>query len=172
MRLESKRIGGRVRRPLLSLSTFFLAVTVGIISSFVFSTAYDMTRSALGGERQEVSGVWRGSWHNVPAVTINLQQQGERLSGTVSFNRIFKSDNGFESEAATQEVPLVNPRFDGKRLLFELQVPDEIHPPLFIEMEMSFDNEEEAGLRCTRRDSIDVPVAKETVISMKHERSF
>ena len=57
--------GGRARspfarRPLLSLSSFLLSIAVGLISSFTFSTAYDMARAALSGQHQKVSGVRHG----------------------------------------------------------------------------------------------------------------
>jgi hypothetical protein len=172
-RTESKRFGGRVQRPLLSLSSFILAIMVGVISSFLFSAAYDMTRPVMSGQqRPAVSGVWRGYWQKVPAVTVKLEEQDGHLSGTVSFNRIFNTYDGPRSEEAAREIPIVNPRLEGKRLLFELQAPEDFYPTLVVEMEMSFENEGEVGLRCTRRNSIDVPVDKEPPIRMRLERSF
>jgi hypothetical protein len=173
MRLDadSKRFGGRVRRPLLSLSSFLLAIAVGIISSFTFSAAYDMARSALG-VRPQVSGLWRAYWKDVPAATIRLEQQGDQLGGTVSFNRIYETDEGFRSEESAPEIPLVNPRLEGKRLLFELQAPDDIRPKLLVEMEIYFENEDKASLRCVRRNSLEVPVDEEPAIGLRRERSF
>jgi hypothetical protein len=55
-------------------------------------------------------------------------------------------------------------------LLFELRAMDEIHPAIFIEMEMNFENEEEAALRCTRREAVGLTRDAEETIEMK--RSF
>ena len=166
---SSKRATLFNRRPLASLSSFILAVAVGLISSFTFSTAYDMARSALGAEQRSVAGVWRGEWHGVPAVTIKLMKNGDSLSGTASFNRIFNSENGLRSEASSQEIPIVNPRLEGKRLLFELQAPDNIQPTIFIKMEMSFENEDEAVLHCTGRESTD---SSEEPVRLRREPPF
>src|ERR1043165_3106955 len=98
------------RKRLASLSSFILAVAVGLISSFTFSTAYDMARSALGVKQRQYTGVWRGQWHGVPAVTIKLTQNGDSVSGTASFNRIIKTDDGPRDYGASPELPLANPR--------------------------------------------------------------
>lgn len=169
---ERQRARSYVRRPLLSFSSFLLAIAVGIISSFTFSAAYDMARSAaIGGERRSFSGVWHGDWHGVRAVTIKLEQNNDAVSGTASFYRVVDTEDGPESSGQFPAITLTNPRLDGKRLIFELQSIDEIHPAVFIEMEMQFENEEEAGLRCIGPESEGSAEDRER-IKMKRERSF
>ncbi|MBD0370954.1 MAG: hypothetical protein ICV60_08975 [Pyrinomonadaceae bacterium] len=159
-------------RPLLSLSSFVLAVTVGLISSFTFSTAYDLARVMIYGQSPaDVSGVWRGYWEGVPAVTVTLKQQGESLSGTAKFIRVINSEDGPQVAGESQEIPLINPRLQGNKLSFELYSLDGIYTA-FVEMEMSFENQEEAELRSTRRDSADVPIDKEPPLRMRREPSF
>ena len=48
---DSLRACGFLRRPLFSFSSFVLAALIGLVSSFTFSAAYDMARSALLKER-------------------------------------------------------------------------------------------------------------------------
>jgi hypothetical protein len=173
MRRENKSIGKRqcLRRPFLSFSSFMLAIAVGLISSFTFSAAYDMARSALAPKSQTVAGVWRGHWHGVPAVTIKLEQKMEALSGTASLKKVVATENGARAVGESTEIPLSNPRFDGKRLLFELHSTDGIHPPVFVEMEMRFENGGEAELRLARREA-EASAEDKEIIKLRRERSF
>ncbi|HEY0321649.1 MAG TPA: hypothetical protein VGC66_11870 [Pyrinomonadaceae bacterium] len=170
---ESRLTSPFDRRPLLSLSSFILAIAVGIISSFTLSTAYDMARSAIVGERQTVSGVWRGSWQGVPAVTIRLEQQGDAMiSGTARFSKIIATNEGPKAVGETGELPLVNPQFDGERLLFEVESADESYTAAVSEMEMSFAGEGEAELRRTGGQPEGAPADQTMRIKMRKERSF
>jgi hypothetical protein len=166
----SRGKGEFLKRPLLSLSSFVLAIAVGIISSFIFSSAFDMARSAFVGKSQIISGLWRGHWKGIPAVTIKLERKKEQLSGTASFKRVVATESGARVMGESPEIPLINPRFDGKSLLFELRAMDEIHPPTMIEMEMRFENDGEAVLHAIGREAVGAPDGE--IIKMKRERSF
>jgi hypothetical protein len=159
------------RRPLVSLSSFILAAAVGLISSFTFSTAYDMARFQFGGEFRTVAGVWRGQWHGVHAVTIKLTQNGDSFSGTARFNRIIRTDDGPHVEGVSPELPLSNLQFDGHRLSFEIHLEEgeEVHPRIFVAMEMWLENEDEALLRSSGRESTD---SSEEPIRMRREPPF
>ncbi len=167
-----RRTSAFPKRPLLSFSSFLLATTIGLISSFTFSTTYDMARSALRHKPQTVSGVWQGEWQGIRAVTIKLEQQNDTVSGTVTFYRIVATEDGPKVEGQSEEIPIINARLEGKRLVFELGAIDEIHPRLFVEMEMSFEKEDEAILRCARLGLEDSAEDTETIIYMTREPSF
>jgi hypothetical protein len=173
MRLDadSKRSGGRIQRPLLSLSSFLLAIAVGITSSFIFSAAYDMARLRLYGERANVSGTWHGAWRGVHAVTIRLEQEGERLGGTVRFSKIVERGDGAKVVGQTNELPLVNARLEGERLSFEVYGLGE-SCKVMAEMEMNFVDEGEAELRRTNGVSYAGEADAAQVITMRRERSF
>lgn len=170
--VESIRRGATLAKPLMSLASFLLSVAVGTVSSFTYSAAYDMARSAFSAKPVEVSGVWRGYWHGVPAASIKLEERDGALSGTVIFTAVVETEEGPRASGESPELPLINTRFDGKRLVFELHGMDEIRPTVFIEMEMTFEDEKTAELRCTRRDSVDVPKDEVPTIKMERESSF
>jgi hypothetical protein len=161
------------RKPLLSFSSFILAIAVGIISSFTFSAAYDMARSAIGGERQSISGVWHGDWHGVQAVTIRLEQHGDAMiSGTARFSKIIATIDGPKAIGESVEMPLVNPQFDGERLSFEVQSADESYRAIVAEMKMRFASEGEAELLLTGRQPEGSPEGQALTIKLRRERSF
>lgn len=170
--IEGRETEPSLKRPLLSFSSFMLAAIVGVISSFTFSTVYDMARTALLDEPQAISGVWRGTWHGVPAVLIRLKQDGSVLSGTAQFSKIAASIDGPEVIAETYELPLVNPRLDGKKLCFQVEDETNPYPVRVVEMEMNFLSADEAKLRRTGGQPDETPIDKDIVIKMKKESSF
>lgn len=171
-RTESRQSNGFLKRPLFSFSSFLLATVVGLVSSFTFSAAYDLARTMLSTDSQTISGVWCGQWHGVPAVAIRLKQDGSLLSGTVRFSTVAASPDGPKVVAETGEIPLVNPKFDGKRLCFQIQVEPHLYPVIVAEMELNFINADEAELRRTGDLPEGAPEDKEVMIRMKRERSF
>ena len=170
--IEGRETEPSLERPLISFSSFMLAALVGLISSFTFSAAYDMARAALSNDTQAISGVWRGRWHGVPAVIIRLRQDGNMLSGTARFSKVAASIDGPKVIAETYDLPLVNPRFDGKRLCFQVEDDTHLYPVRVVEMEMDFVSADEAELQRGGGQAVDTPVDKEIVIKMKKVSSF
>ena len=169
---ESKRARSFAGRPMLSLSSFMLAIAVGIISSLTFSAAYDMARAALAGERHSVSGVWHGAWNGVHAVTIRLEQNGDRLSGTARFSIAVATGDGPKAAGETPELALVNPQLDGETLSFTVHGLGGSCKSTVAVVEMNFNNEGEAELRRKYDPPEDEMENEETVILMMRERSF
>jgi hypothetical protein len=130
-----------------------------------------MARLRLYDERANVPGIWHGTWHGVHALTIRLEQDGERLGGTIRFSKIVERGDGAKVVGQTEELPLVNTRLDGERLSFEVYGVGE-SCKVMAEMEMNFTNEGEAELRRTggMPEEDEEGVAK--IINMKRERSF
>jgi hypothetical protein len=166
--IEGKRTGPPVRKPLLSLSSFLLAIAVGIISSFTFSTMFDMARMKLYGPGQAVQGLWHGQWHGVHAVTIRVERNGDALSGTARFSRVVVTRDGPKVVGESGTLSLINPKLKGDSLSFEVQSPEEMYPAITTIMEMRFTNEGEAELRRISGQQEDEVLP----IAMSKERSF
>jgi len=75
-------------------------------------------------------GVWRGQMETLPAVTLNITDEGGGLSGAVLFYLIKRSSTMSEPTTATPGIPepLFHPRVDGQSLVFEVS-HRRAHPP-------------------------------------------
>jgi hypothetical protein len=75
-------------------------------------------------------GVWRGQMDGLPAVTLNITDEGGRLSGAVVFYLIKRSSVMSEPTTSTPgpPEPLFNPRMEGNALVFEVS-HRRAHPP-------------------------------------------
>ncbi|HKS28623.1 MAG TPA: hypothetical protein VJS44_12425 [Pyrinomonadaceae bacterium] len=156
-------------RPLLSLSSFLLAIAVGLISSFTFSAAYDMARASLSDEPQNISGVWHGYWNGAHALTVRLEQGCDSLKGTARFSRIVETDDGPKVIGVSETVQLINPRLSGDRLSFEVIDPDFCFSKVVIRMSMRFTKQGEAELW---REKEFVEGEEAGTITMLQESSF
>jgi hypothetical protein len=75
-------------------------------------------------------GVWSGQMEILPAVTLNITDEGGGLSGAVVFYLIKKSSVMSEPTTSTPgpPEPLFKPRVDGNTLVFEVS-HRRAHPP-------------------------------------------
>jgi hypothetical protein len=75
-------------------------------------------------------GVWRGQMDGLPAVTLNITDEGGRLSGAVVFYLIKRSSVMSEPTTSTPgpPEPLFKPRMEGNALVFEVS-HRRAHPP-------------------------------------------
>jgi hypothetical protein len=75
-------------------------------------------------------GVWRGQMEILPAVTLNITDDGGGLSGAVLFYLIKRSSTMSEPTTSTPGIPepLYNLRLDGESLVFEVS-HRRAHPP-------------------------------------------
>jgi hypothetical protein len=75
-------------------------------------------------------GVWRGQMDTLPAVTLNITDEGGGLSGAVLFYLIKRSSVMSEPTTSTPGIPepLFNVRFEGQLLVFEVS-HRRAHPP-------------------------------------------
>jgi len=83
---------------------------------------------ASGSER--FVGIWRAQMDNLPAVTLNITDEGGGLSGAVVFYLIKRSSVMSEPTTSTPgpPEPLFNPRLEGNALVFEVS-HRRAHPP-------------------------------------------
>jgi hypothetical protein len=75
-------------------------------------------------------GVWRGQMEILPAVTLNITDEGGGLSGAVLFYLIKRSSVMSEPTTSTAGIPepLFNPKLEGQSLVFEVS-HRRAHPP-------------------------------------------
>jgi hypothetical protein len=163
---EDKRTGHFTIRPLLSLSSFVLAIVVGLISSFTFSAAYDMARGALATEPARVAGVWHGHWNGVHAVTLKLEQGCDSLQGTARFSKVIDTGDGLKVIGESEPLRLVNPELSGDKLTFQVEDTSSCLTTVFTRLEMRFTKPGEAELRREQEQE------EAGVITMLLERSF
>lgn len=81
-------------------------------------------------DSEKLVGVWRGQMDNLPAVTLNVTDEGGGLNGAILFYLIKRSFTMSEPTTSTPGIPepLLNPKLDGKSLVFEVS-HRRAHPP-------------------------------------------
>jgi hypothetical protein len=104
--------------------TGFLAFVLSAILGLGFAVLVNKTHDFLAGrgiETQTLVGTWQGTWHDVPAVTMTIDRQGEQLTGFMVFQAVLKTSEGPQSAGNPITVPLKEATFDGKTLRFKLE---------------------------------------------------
>jgi len=89
-----------------------------------------MGTSAIAAD-SSVAGTWRGRMHDLPAVVLTLRDDGGKLSGTIVFYFVHRNTEHDPWEVDTRHsiaLPLIDPKFDGKTISFQVS-HKEAHPP-------------------------------------------
>jgi hypothetical protein len=73
-------------------------------------------------------GVWRGEYRNLPWVTVTITQDSGALSGAILFYLHRKTPGTAETATVGTPEPLLDPQFDGKTLTFRVS-PRHADPP-------------------------------------------
>ena len=74
-------------------------------------------------------GVWRAQMNNLPYVTLTITDESGSLSGAALFYLLTRSDaNGPSTATPGDPEPLLNLKFDGKALVFQIS-HRRSHPP-------------------------------------------
>jgi hypothetical protein len=97
-----------------------------------FSQTSAPSETNVAADTASIVGVWRGVWGGdgggLPCISLTLSNETGNLSGAILFY-LFRKDQG---QAATSTpgdpVPLIDPKFDGKTLTFEVSRRF-AHPP-------------------------------------------
>ena len=92
-----------------------------------------------------VAGTWEGKTEGVPAITLTIKEDGDRLSGSVTFYRI-EDDGSGPRVTGKQTRDLINPKFDGK--IFSYQVKGRNDET--IDQQMEITGKDEAVIRMRR----------------------
>ncbi len=85
---------------------------------------------AQTNSNENLIGVWRGQMESLPAVTLNVTDEGGGLKGAILFYLIKRSYVMSEPTTSTPGIPepLFSPKFDGNSLEFEVS-HRRAHPP-------------------------------------------
>jgi len=86
--------------------------------------------SALAAD-SPVAGTWRGKLYDLPAVVLTVKDDGGKLSGTILFyfrRRNTDHDPWQVDLTHSKTLPLIDPKFDGKTIFFQVS-HKEAHPP-------------------------------------------
>jgi len=78
-----------------------------------------------------IAGTWRGRIHDLPAVILTVKDDGGKLSGTILFYFLHRNTEHDRWQVDTKHsipLPLIDPKFDGKTISFQVS-HKEAHPP-------------------------------------------
>ena len=67
-----------------------------------------------------ITGIWRGEFENLPAVTLNITDEAGPLQGAVLFYLIRRNQGQAPTSSPGIPEPMFDPQFDGKRLTFKM----------------------------------------------------
>ena len=105
-----------------------MKVRMTLLIAAVVAMTWALRAETTGNE--QFVGVWRGQMEVLPAVTLNITDEGGGLSGAVLFYLIKRSSVMSEPTTSTPGTPepLINPRVEGQSLIFEVS-HRRAHPP-------------------------------------------
>ena len=90
---------------------------LGFAAILVVAASVGATRK---GANAAIVGVWRGEFENLSAATLNITDEAGPLQGAVLFYLIRRDEGKPPTSSPGIPEPLFNPRFDGKKLTFQL----------------------------------------------------
>jgi CubicO group peptidase (beta-lactamase class C family) len=116
---------------------------------FKSEPAISLSASVLANPAQSaastIAGTWEGKTDGVPAITITIKEDGDHLSGSVTFYRIEDDGNG-PTVTGKQTRDLINPKFDGKIFSYQVKGPS----GEMIDRQMEITGKDEAQIKMTR----------------------
>ncbi len=160
----------RGRRLALALAAFILTLSCGLAATLSFRAARGWISGPTAAQTRSLAGTWRGNWHGVEAVNLQIDSQSEPVTGTVRFYRLTKTEQGFQADGHTDDLPLMNPKLDGETLSFHISngAPVEGHL-IEMDMELRLVGENRAELRRVDDTPGNSPEARQTVIEMTRD---
>jgi hypothetical protein len=87
------------------------------LAMFMIATAAATTDKNVNAS---ITGIWRGEFENLPAVTLNITDEAGPLQGAVLFYLIRRNDGKPSTSSPGVPEPMFAPQFDGKRLTFKM----------------------------------------------------
>jgi hypothetical protein len=97
----------------------------------VFPNASDGNDLILRRTAEPIAGTWRGKIYDLPGVVLTVSDDGGKFSGTIIFYFLHRNTEHASWEVDTTHLtalPLLDPKFDGKILSFQVS-HKEAHPP-------------------------------------------
>jgi hypothetical protein len=111
--------GARALNFKSSLLAFVLSAVMGIAFVALTNKTHDLLSTSAFAE-QAVVGTWEGRWNGVPSVMVTIDRDGDKLSGTVVFQAVRKTEGGPKPSGAPVIIRLKEAKFDGRTLHFKL----------------------------------------------------
>jgi hypothetical protein len=99
-----------------------VAVLVLLLLSFAMALAESPA------DKSALVGVWRGKFDSLPAVSLTVDNEYGKLGGAVLFYLIRRKPGATPTASPGTPEPMLNLRFDGKTLAFEVS-HRYAHPP-------------------------------------------
>ena len=92
--------------------------------------------ASYGGQSSgsSIAGIWEGKTEGVPAITLIIKEEGNKLSGSVTFYRIEDDGNG-PAVTGKDTREMIDPKFDGK--IFSYQVKGRNDELVSLQMEVT-----------------------------------
>ncbi len=159
----------RRRKLALALAAFILTLSCGLAAALYFRPPRDWMSAQDTSNLHRIAGTWRGKWHGVEAVNLQLESACAPLNGTVRFYRLTKTAEGFQADGHTDDLPLMNPKFDGETLSFHVSNQARHGELIEAEMEMRMVDENRAELRRVGGIPANTSEDTQTVIEMARD---
>jgi len=90
-----------------------------LVGSALFAVA-GVVQATGSGRNGAIVGIWRAEYANLPAATLNITDEAGPLQGAMLFYLIRRDEGKLPTSSPGIPEPLFNPRFDGKKLTFQL----------------------------------------------------
>ena len=117
-------VTGRARRKagvLSSLAAASLLVAASVVA------ASNAVAVESGSGTAAVVGFWKGrvaQWGDLPSVDLTIAEKDGKLSGRATLHLIHELADGRREVGGKDEVDVLEPSFDGRRLAFKIKSPD------------------------------------------------
>lgn len=79
-----------------------------------------LVHATSSGRNDAIVGIWRAEYENLPAAILNITDEAGPLQGAMLFYLIRRGEGKPPTSSPGIPEPLFNPRFDGKKLTFQL----------------------------------------------------
>ena len=91
-----------------------------LLGSALLFVVAGVVHATGSGRNDAIVGIWRAEYDNLPAATLNITDEAGPLQGAMLFYLIRRDEGKPPTSSPGIPEPLFNPRFDGKKLTFQL----------------------------------------------------
>ena len=120
-----------------------LVLLLGIITVAALSQPAASAVQASSPETKALVGVWRGQGEaqqaGLPLVTLTVSNEGGNLSGAILLSVVHVEEGKIVTSAPGVPEPILNPRFDGQTLTFQVRYRGPVHPGVSSDLFSRFD---------------------------------
>lgn len=110
----------------------------------------------LTPSENSITGKWIGVTENQPLLGLVIKNDDRKISGSIEFSKI---RGGQTEPLRKEEVSIINPKFDGENLVFDIKRPDgEV-----LKMSMTLTTKKQAVLTLLDGRGQDIPIKMEKI---------